>query len=111
MPKVDKITQRPIDWLVVTEGNAQGIFDDLKTGGKGVVLFALTENGYKNITLNTADQLKLVLQQKAVIAGYKAYYHITDAELAAYNARVAADNTSRTIANTKPVKKPWVSFY
>jgi hypothetical protein len=38
-----------------------------------VVLYAITDDGYKNLSLNMADIIKLVKQQKAIIAAYEKY--------------------------------------
>ena len=74
LPTVDTFNQRDVEWIVVTPENVNNIFKDLEDSNTDVVLFALTDNGYSNLTLNFADIIKLLQQQKAIIAAYKQYY-------------------------------------
>lgn len=74
LPEVDKFTQRNVKWIVVTPENVNNVFKDLEDSNTDVVLFALTDEGYANLTLNVADIIKLLQQQKAIIAAYKQYY-------------------------------------
>jgi len=74
LPDVDRFTQRPIEWVVVTPENAEVIFEKMATENKKIVVFAVDEKGYEALTLNVTDLLKLVRQQKAVIAAYEQYY-------------------------------------
>ena len=46
----------------------------MATENKKIVVFAVDEKGYEALTLNVTDLLKLVRQQKAVIAAYEQYY-------------------------------------
>jgi len=74
LPQVDEFSSRNVEWIIITPDNAQEVFDKLQAEGKPVVIFGLTENGWENLTLNMADLLKLVQQQKAIITAYEGYY-------------------------------------
>lgn len=74
VPTVDKFNQRNVKWIIVTPDNVNNVFKDLEDANTDVVLFALTDEGYANLTLNMADIIKLLQQQKAIIAAYKQYY-------------------------------------
>ncbi len=74
LPSVDRFSQRPINWIVVTPENAQSVFEKLKNENKQIVVFAVDEKGYEALSLNVTDLLKLVKQQKAVIHAYETYY-------------------------------------
>ena len=74
VPSVDEFTARNVKWIVVTPENVNNVFKDLEDSNTDVVLFALTDEGYANLTLNVADTIKLLQQQKAIIAAYKQYY-------------------------------------
>lgn len=74
LPKVDVINARDVKYIIVTPENAEQVFKDLENNKTDVVLFALTDDGYKNLSLNIAELMKLVKQQQAIIAAYKKYY-------------------------------------
>ena len=74
LPVPDTITAKPVEWIVVTPDNVEKVFKDLQDSNTSVVLFALTDEGYENLSLNIAELMKLVKQQKAIIAAYKNYY-------------------------------------
>lgn len=74
VPNVDKFTSKDVTWIVVTPDNVEQVFSDLEKSGNSIVLFALTDKGYENISLNMADIAKLVKQQQSIIAAYRQYY-------------------------------------
>lgn len=74
LPGVDRIKARNVEWIIVTEENVNQVFASLKQKGKSLVLFAVTDSGYEAISLNMADFLNLIRQQKAIIGAYEAYY-------------------------------------
>jgi hypothetical protein len=80
VPNVDEFTTRPIEWTVLTPENQEQVFQDLKDRDIDVVLYAITDDGYKNLSLNMADIIKLVKQQKAIIAAYEKYTDEEEAE-------------------------------
>ena len=51
------------------------MFAKLADQNKDVVLFALTDDGYKSISLNLGQIRELMAQQRAVIEAYKEYYN------------------------------------
>lgn len=63
-----------VDYIVITPENAEEIFAQLQESGEAVVLFAVTEKGYQNLSLNMAEILEVLSQQNAVIAAYEDYY-------------------------------------
>jgi len=74
LPNVDILQSLDVDWILVTEDNVIDIFNDLKDRGKNVVLFALTDKGYENLSSNASNVLKLIRQQRSIMAAYKTYY-------------------------------------
>lgn len=74
LPQADQFSSRDVKWIVVTPDNVQEVFDKLEADGRPIVIFALTEEGWENLTLNMADLLKLVQQQKAINIAYEEYY-------------------------------------
>lgn len=80
VPKVDEFTTRPIDWKVITPENIDQVFQDMENENIDVVLYAITDDGYKNLSLNMADIIKLIQQQKAIIAAYEKYNNEKETE-------------------------------
>ncbi len=76
-PQVRDLDLNKIEWFVVTPENIDQVFVELKDQRKDVVLFALTDDGYKAISLNLAQIRELLNQQKAIIDAYKEYYDRT----------------------------------
>jgi hypothetical protein len=77
LPNVDEFNARELEWITITPDNINNVFADLQDENKQVVLIAITPEGMQNLTLNMADLLKLVQQQKQIIAAYKKYYEET----------------------------------
>lgn len=74
LPTVDKFTARNVEWIVVTPENIDEVFKQMEESQDNIVLFALTDNGYENLSLNMAEITKLIKQQRSIIAAYKQYY-------------------------------------
>lgn len=76
-----------VDYIVVTRDNVEQVFADLEKNGKSVVIFAVDSDGYKQLSLNMAQILELVSQQKNIIAAYQRYYVQTTNVIDNYNAK------------------------
>jgi hypothetical protein len=74
IPSVDEFNSRDVEWIVITPENINVVFADLQDANEEIVLIAATPAGMRNLTLNMADLLKLVQQQKTIIATYQQYY-------------------------------------
>ena len=98
MSKVDTLKLDEVTWVVVTPENIDQIFRDLETKNFDIVLFALTDDGYENISVNIAKIKKMVLQQKAVIAAYKRYYETQSSEIEKHNQK-EKEATNETLIN------------
>lgn len=73
VPSVDAYNARSLEWVVVTPENVDEVFKKLTDSKTDLVLYAITDDGYENLTLNMADIIKLLKQQQAIIAAYKKY--------------------------------------
>ena len=73
-PTVRKLDLQDIKWYIVTPGNIEEVFAELKRARKDVVLFALTDDGYKGLSLNLGQIRELIAQQQAIISAYREYY-------------------------------------
>lgn len=73
LPKVDELSLRPVTWIVINKDNYEDVFAKLEAAGEPVALFALSEKGYENLSLNFSDIRQLVQQQQAIIVAYEKY--------------------------------------
>jgi hypothetical protein len=87
LPDTSVLELRNSDWNIITPEELNGIFDKLKKDVEPVVIYALTTEGYSQLSLNFADILKLVSQQKAIIEAYKEYYEQTEKNIDDYNSK------------------------
>ena len=74
LPPVDELNMKKVEWIVLNEGNVQEVIKKLQSEGKAFALYALTGEGYSNLSLNFSDIRALVQQQQAIIAAYEGYY-------------------------------------
>ena len=61
-------------WYVVTPENQAQVFADLKKKNIDQVLFALTDDGYEELAINTAEQRNFIAQLREILNKYKEYY-------------------------------------
>ncbi len=85
LPPIDQVRARDVEWIIITPENADQVFADIRDGGDAVVVFALTPEDYENLSLNTREALQIILQQQAVINGYRRYYLTTSREIDEHN--------------------------
>ena len=85
LSSVDTLELDEVTWIIITPENIDQIFKDLEKKNFDIVLFALTDGGYENISVNMAKIKKMVLQQKAIIAAYKRYYEMQSSEIEEHN--------------------------
>ena len=83
-----ELNLRDVDWVVVTADNVEQVLADIEKTGRPVVLFALTDEGYENISLNLSDLRAYIQQQQAIMAAYDRYYKDAEDTLDEYNQTV-----------------------
>lgn len=76
---------RDVKIHVITKENAEDMFSKLERSGQAVVFIAFTEKGYEAVSLNMADLLKILEEQKAVIRAYEIYYNESSAAIKNHN--------------------------
>jgi hypothetical protein len=74
LPPPGELNMRDVEWIVVTKDNIDQIMQNFNETGERFVLFALTVDGYENLSLNTNDLRSFIEQQQAIIVAYKNYY-------------------------------------
>jgi len=85
LPDTVELQLRNADWEIITKENAETLWKELTDSGEPIVIYALTTEGYEALSLNMADVIKLLSQQKAVIEAYKEYYEETEKNIDDYN--------------------------
>lgn len=74
MPAVDQLQLDAITWYIITETNGEEVFEKLEQKKFDPVLYGLTDKDYEALSLNITKIMKLVTQQKSIIAAYEKYY-------------------------------------
>lgn len=81
VPSADSLNLRTVRWTILTPENFDEKISVLFSRGTPVVLFALTESGYENLSLNLNDLRTYIEQQKRIIVAYENYYKRSEAAL------------------------------
>jgi len=61
-------------WRVITPENQAQVFAELKSKNIDQVLFALTDDGYEELSVDIAQIRALIAQQRDIIMKYREYY-------------------------------------
>ncbi|MCX7592758.1 MAG: hypothetical protein N2235_03140 [Fischerella sp.] len=73
-PMPEPLQISPPRWVVITPDNAARVWEELTKNKVPLVLFALTPDGYKELSLDLAEIRSLLSQQREIIIQYKEYY-------------------------------------
>lgn len=68
VPRVDQLTLRPVNWLIITEDTA----DEILTNNQ--VIYGITVSDYENLALNLSDIRSSIDQYQAIIRIYENSY-------------------------------------
>lgn len=74
LPDPTPLKARNIEWIVVTPENIDDVWKKLKEKNVDLVLFALTDDGYEQLSLNMAEIRTLLANQRNVVIKYREYY-------------------------------------
>ena len=72
------VQSKSVEFSIITKDNMEEAFKIIETTGQDMVFFALTDDGYKALSLSIADMRRFIVQQNAVIKAYKQYYETKD---------------------------------
>ena len=61
-------------WVLITPGNAEQVFADLKARNVDLVLFALTDDGYESLSVTMEELRNHIANQRQIIIKYREYY-------------------------------------
>ena len=74
IPQPDPLKNPPIKWVILTRDNAAAVFDQLEADGKDPVVFGLTDDGYKDLSIMFSEVRNFISTQRNIISKYKDYY-------------------------------------
>ena len=74
VPEIQPVQQYDFEWIVITRENFDSVTRELESRGQTIVLFAITPQGYQNLSLSIAELRRFITQQQSVIVSYKTYY-------------------------------------
>lgn len=61
-------------WVVITPENAESVWKDLQEKNVDLVLFAITDDGYEELSITMMEIRNFIETQRTVILKYKEYY-------------------------------------
>ena len=65
------VNMAEVEWYVITENNLEEVIERIKDENGQLAIMALTVRGYENLSLNTADLRRYILQQQELILYYE----------------------------------------
>lgn len=74
LPDPPSIKPRTPTWYVVTPENVEEVWAKLKEQNADLVLFAVTDDGYEELSVTMAEIRNYIKSQKVIIVKYKEYY-------------------------------------
>jgi hypothetical protein len=107
LPPVDEISMRRVEWIVINKDNFDSVKSRLESRGQSVALYALTGDGYSNLSLNLSDIRALVQQQQAIIVAYENYYKRSSEAID--NANLQIRNQASQINSSESTNPSWLS--
>lgn len=88
LPDADALRMKDINWILITPENFEEKVAEIEATGRPVVFFALTDEGYENISMNFSSIRAFIQQQQAIIVAYENYYKNANEALDAANANI-----------------------
>lgn len=82
IPDPAPLSPRAVKWIVITPENADTVWADLEKNNSNLVLFAITDRGYEELSVTMAEIRNFINTQRQIIIKYKEYYEsdLTDAK-------------------------------
>jgi hypothetical protein len=63
-----------VKWIVITKENAPQIFAELEKKGDDAVIFGMTDDAYKDLSIMFSEIRNFISSQQVIILKYKDYY-------------------------------------
>ena len=104
LPNADSLRMKDVEWILITPENFEEKVAEIQATGRPVVFFALTDEGYENISMNFSSIRAYIQQQQAIIVAYENYYKNANEALDAANANI--DNAKQQVDAQQDVQQP-----
>lgn len=104
LPNADSLRMKDVEWILITPENFEEKVAEIQATGRPVVFFALTDEGYENISMNFSSIRAFIQQQRAIIVAYENYYKNANEALDAANANI--DNAKQQVDAQQDVQQP-----
>jgi hypothetical protein len=88
LPAPEVLRMKEVKWVLLTPENFEEKLKDFEKSGRPIVFFALTDEGYENISMNFSSIRAYIQQQQAIIAAYENYYKNANEALDAANTEI-----------------------
>ena len=88
LPDADALRMKNVEWILITPDNFEEKVAEIEATGRPVVFFALTDEGYENISMNFSSIRAFIQQQQAIIVAYENYYKNANEALDTANANI-----------------------
>lgn len=62
------------EWIVITPGNADRVWQELRNNRKDLVLFGLTDDGYEALAVDSAETRNFIAKLRKILEEYRNYY-------------------------------------
>lgn len=69
-----KVNLQNVNFIIITDKNAEQVFKELKATGQKPVLIGLTTKDYEKMSYNLLELKQYILKQRNNIKSYRSYY-------------------------------------
>ena len=74
IPNPEPLELIDVEWIIVTKDNIDEVMERVKAEGGDYALFAVTDEGYKKLSLNFADIRNKLYETNQILLSYREYY-------------------------------------
>jgi hypothetical protein len=74
IPNPEPLDLIDVEWIIVTKDNIDEVMEKVKAEGGDYALFAVTDEGYKKLSLNFADIRNKLYETNQILLSYREYY-------------------------------------
>jgi len=111
LPNADGLRMREVQWVLLTPENFEEKLKDFEKSGRPIVFFALTDEGYENISMNFSSIRAYIQQQQAIIAAYENYYKNANEALDAANSEIDGAKAQVDAQQKEETKDPFWKLF
>lgn len=102
LPPAEQLRLKDVEWIIITEENADEVFAKLKESRKDPMLIGLSDDGYEVLGLNYSDIMSYIQQQNAIIKAYENYYVLSEEALEQANSTIEGAQQEVKDQNSAP---------